>query len=61
MSKNGNSLEHVARSSRQTETKRGSYTSYNALAGRVEVKSVSDAMRDYIKAEFKKIERRDLP
>ena len=37
------------------EVKREVYVSYNALAGRSEIKSVSQGMRDFIKEGFAKI------
>jgi hypothetical protein len=36
------------------EKKRDVYTSYNALAGRAEVKSVSQSMHEFIKEGFAK-------
>lgn len=36
------------------ETDREIYTSYNTLAGKTEVKSVSQSMREYIKDGFSK-------
>ncbi|XHR95008.1 hypothetical protein ACFJIV_33045 [Mucilaginibacter sp. UC70_90] len=38
----------------QKEAKRDIYTSYNALAGKTEIKSVSQSMDEYIKAGFAK-------
>ena len=37
------------------ENKRGIYTSYNALTGRAEVKSVSQSMHEFIKDGFAKL------
>lgn len=59
MSKTGSSLTKPQKPTNQIKTKTGSYISYNSLAGKIEIKSVSEAMREYIKTEFKKIEYKD--
>jgi len=40
---------------REHKPRSGNYTSYNSLAGKVEIKSVSEAMGEYIREGFRKI------
>lgn len=50
-----NSKTKTKNLSKNSDTKKGVYTSYNSLAGKSEVKSVSKAMHDYIINGFAKI------
>jgi len=58
MSKFATPLERNQNKMYKKSSERGTYTSYNSLAGKIEVPSVSEAMRDFIKNEFNKLKEK---
>jgi len=55
MSINNSSLEESKFLSKKSKPEKGAYTSFNSLTGKMEVKPVSQAMRDYISNGFAKL------
>lgn len=55
----GDSPEENENGKYKKSSKRATYTSYNALAGKIEIPSVSEAMHEFIFNEFDKLKGKD--